>query len=562
MAGIIFPMTIAAQQDKTLCDFENADSYASVGVYDTWEQSPFRTGKLKGNCQVVSNFLNQEDGQLGFAPNESSKILGVQRSRYGSNTFGALVELKEPFALTKKTQYVHVMMYSPKDGNVMLIGLGNRDDRPWQSKKTEQFWSTPSSKVQAGKWVDVVFPISGANGITIHNLLVVLDRNSPHNLMEDFAVYVDNIVLSAKRDPFFSTKVYPINYEENTKHTRGTDRYLSTIGLTSSNGAQTVDVNQSAVGTLYVNKMDNCLLAKPGDEITPSFTWKGSWMCGYVYLDKGNDGAFNVSYDDSGITDMGDLMAYSFYKNYNSAGNYVSGEPQVTPPAFDLPADLNPGFYRMRYKVDWDCVDPGGNTSSSNMITNNGGAIVDVRINVHADNVNLFRATEANGGGLNGDILLANGNAVTGQTTPFNKAFTIKASPAPGFEFDYVKIRHGYNLEGPATVCENIQWEEVTVKASQFTNGEYTVPAKLVDGDIRFVPYFKSTTAVTTAKADEALTLETVKGKLLAKAAAPQELSVVDAAGQTVFHGTVDGSRIIPLHKGVYVANGNKVMVP
>ena len=335
MAGIIFPMTIAAQQDKTLCDFENADSYASVGVYDTWEQSPFRTGKLTGNCQVVSNFLNQEDEQLGFAPNESSKILGVQRSRYGSNTFGALVELKEPFALTKKTQYVHVMMYSPKDGNVMLIGLGNRDDRPWQSKKTEQFWSTPSSKVQAGKWVDVVFPISGANGITIHNLLVVVDRNSPHNLMEDFAVYVDNIVLSSQRDPFFSTKVYPINYEENTKHTRGTDRYLSTIGLTSSNGAQTVDVNQSSVGTLYVQKMDNCLLAKPGDEITPSFTWKGSWMCGYVYLDKGNDGAFNVSYDDSGITDMGDLMAYSYFKNYNSAGNYVSGEPQVTPPALD-----------------------------------------------------------------------------------------------------------------------------------------------------------------------------------------------------------------------------------
>ena len=255
-------------------------------------------------------------------------------------------------------------------------------------------------------------------------------------------------------------------------------------------------------------------------------------------------------------------MAYSYFKNYNSAGNYVSGEPQVTPPAFDLPADLNPGFYRMRYKVDWDCVDPGGNTSSSNMITNNGGAIVDVRINVHADNVNLFRATEANGGGLNGDILLANGNAVTGQTTPFNKAFTIKASPAPGFEFDYVKIRHGYNLEGPATVCENLQWEEVTVKASQFTNGEYTVPANLVDGDIRFVPYFKSTTAVTTAKADEALTLDTLKGKLVAKAAAPQELSVVDAAGQTVFHGKVDGSRIIPLHKGVYVANGNKVMVP
>ena len=72
----------------------------------------------------------------------------------------------------------------------------------------------------------------------------------------------------------------------------------------------------------------------------------------------------------------------------------------------------------------------------------------------------------------------------------------------------------------------------------------------------------EGTTAVTTAKADEALTLDTLKGKLVAKAAAPQELSVVDAAGQTVFHGTVDGSRIIPLNKGVYVANGKKVMVP
>lgn len=65
--GIIFPMTIAAQQDKTLCDFrERRLIRIGLCVYDTWEQSPFRTGKLTGNCQVVGNFLNQEDEQLGI----------------------------------------------------------------------------------------------------------------------------------------------------------------------------------------------------------------------------------------------------------------------------------------------------------------------------------------------------------------------------------------------------------------------------------------------------------------------------------------------------------------
>ena len=122
--ALLSSLSISAQTaEKKLCDFESTDSYASVGVYDTWENSPFRDGSVKGNVRVVNNHLTAADPVRGFAPNPSSKILALQRSRFGSNTFGALVALKQPFAQTKQKQYVHVKIYSPKLAPAMLIGL-------------------------------------------------------------------------------------------------------------------------------------------------------------------------------------------------------------------------------------------------------------------------------------------------------------------------------------------------------------------------------------------------------------------------------------------------------
>ena len=556
LAGLFFPIAAMAQQDKTLCDFETPESYVSVRAYDTCPTSPFNLNKLTGNVQVVDNDLNAVDDALGYAPNESAKILGVQRSRYGSNTFGALVELKEPLALKRETQYVHVKFYSTQDAPVMLIGLGNREDRPWQPATTEQFWSVPTSKVAAGAWQDIVFPIMGADGINIKSLLVVVDRQSPHNQMSDFAVFIDDIVLSTKANPFFSKSVYPINYEETTAHTR-TDRYIKTVKL----GSQSVAINQNSDKKLYFKKLDNIFLAKPGETVTAAIDWSGVWMHGYAYLDKGNDGKFDVDYTSTGITDSKDLVAFSYYKDKNSAGSRASGDCGVAMPSFKIADDMEPGIYRMRYKVDWDNVDPGGSTTTGNLITNNGGALIDVLVNIHNDNVDVYRATEENGGGLNGEILLANGKPVTGQTTPFGQAFKIKAQPAEGFLLDYVKIRHGYNLEGASSKNENPQWKEFTVQASQFVNGEYTIPADCVDGNIRLVPYFKSDPTSVNDATVKAFTVNAGKGEIKLNAAVATHVEIANVQGSTLFNGTVEGARTICAHKGVYVVNGEKVLV-
>lgn len=557
LAGLFFPIAAMAQQDKTLCDFETTESYKSVRAYDTCPTSPFNLSKLTGNVKVVENDLNAEDSELGFAPNGSNYILGVQRSRYGSNTFGALVELKEPLALKRETQYVHVKFYSTQDAPVMLIGLGNRDDRPWQPATTEQFWSVPTSKVHAGAWQDVVFPIMGANGISIKSLLVVVDRQSPHNQMSDFAVFIDDITLSSKANPFFSKSVYPINYEESTAHTRGDARYVKNVKL----GTQSVAINQNSDKKLYFNKTENIFLAKPGETVTPTIDWKGEWMHGYAYLDKDDNGKFDVDYTNSGVTNARDLVSYSYYKDKNSAGSRASGDCGVGLPSFKIDNDMKPGIYRMRYKVDWDNVDPGGSTATGNLITGNGGALIDVLVNIHNDEVNLFRATEENGGGLNGDVLLADGKQLTGRTTPFGQAFVIKSKPAEGFVLDYMKIRHGYNLEGASTKNENQQWKEFVVQASQFVNNEYTIPANCVDGDIRIVPFFKSDPTSVNDATVKAFEVKAGQGEMTLTASVPTHVDIVSVQGSTLFNGTVEGTQTICAHKGVYVVNGEKVLV-
>ena len=127
--GLLFCTALlhAQKSEQVIIDFENHD-YKSVGVYDTWEKSPFRSqngkpAQLEGNVKTVSNIDKTVDKILKKAPNASDNVLGFQRSQLGSNTFGARIDLKNPFTLTKEAKYVHVMIHKPKAGRTMLFGL-------------------------------------------------------------------------------------------------------------------------------------------------------------------------------------------------------------------------------------------------------------------------------------------------------------------------------------------------------------------------------------------------------------------------------------------------------
>lgn len=489
LATMFLPAVLTAQISVT---FEEQD-YKTLGVYDTWEESPYRTGILSGNYAVIDNHLTYEDEMLGLAPNSSSKILAIQRSRLGSNTFGVRVDLNETFELTKETKYLHVMVHRPYGGRVMVVGLGKRRDRNGQTPDVEQFWAMSTTNIGADKWQDVVLPIKGNGGIDIYSLVIVPDCESPHNYTSDAICYIDNIEVNNEPSSKFVYGFYPISFDKGQLYTRN-DRRVNSVGFTSpSDGAQSVST-PSTPNTMYVDLTANEFRARAGETLTPTFGYTGSWMHGYVYIDRNNNGKFDATMnDDLSIADGSDVMTFSFYggsnndSGKNSAGSTLTGQSRnvLTPPSFVLPSDLENGYYRMRFKVDWNCIDAAGNVDQSNSIINNGGGIVDVMLNVHGDYCNVNDANR------NGEVLAADGTKLVKYQTPFAQPFTIQMNPEQGFEYAGIIVKYGYNLSGDSIVNDNLQWKKVRIERTEFDdNDQYTIPAEYMCGDVEIEGLF------------------------------------------------------------------------
>ncbi len=280
---------------------------------------------------------------------------------------------------------------------------------------------------------------------------------------------------------------YPVNFDEN-EASSNLLRHTNAVQLTSSYGTQTVEVNQKKEKRMYIKRLDDCLRAKIGETVTAGFDWSGKWMCGYAYIDFGKDGKYDVDYDDNGVNAMKDLMTYSMYKNKDSKGATVSGEPSINPPSFTIPSDVKPGIYRMRYKVDWDCVDPGGNMLSGNDIKKNGGVIVDTRINVHGETAHV---TVKGADEKKGTLSLADYSAeLNNQDVEFGKDLTIAIAVKDGYNFSSLKVKHGYGLDGEAVVDGLRQWQENTIMAYTAKGDKLTIPASYIDGDVEITVNF------------------------------------------------------------------------
>lgn len=567
LAALALPINLMAQTTKV--DFEDAAGYKSVGVYDTWEESPFRTGELKGNAAVIENFLPTTNDN-GDVVNDSKKIVGVQRSRFGSNTFGVRVDLNTPFDLTPEYIYVHVKMYKPLEGRVMLVGLGKRPDRAGQSNDVEQVWVYSSNSTVANQWFDAVFPIKACNGVQIHSLVIVPDVNSPQEMTSDYAAYIDDIEVNNSAEPRIKVaSYYGLNYDKETAVDKP-ERYVKAITL-QPNGAtkQSISVGSVSPQLIYRDVTDHAFTAKAGQTVTPSIDYQGGgWMNGFVYLDKGDDGQFNASFDESThkATKGCDLVSYYYLEmvedksGYKYDGTALSGNNRnnLSTPAFTLPSDLQPGFYRMRYKVDWGNLDPAGRNTTTNSIKSNGGFIVDTRLNVHTDKVSLSAASR------NGFITLEDGTELVSYQTDFGKAVKIKATPANGFEIDSLVISHGYNLTGNQyNKYGTKQYDEYIVRASDFNaDGTFTIPARIIDGEVSIDGQFRSTTGITNNQVDaKKLNFKIAAEKLYLSTTQPTHVLLVDDQGRVIFNDMVNGKRTLRLHKGVYVLNDEKILV-
>ena len=184
------------------------------------------------------------------------------------------------------------------------------------------------------------------------------------------------------------TEKYTVNFDKTATHSR-TDRVLSGFSLQQT-GKDKQTVNVFASRAAYEDHTSSVFNVEAGSELTASFNYSGQWMNGYIYIDRDNDGEFSYKegqWDQAGT----DLVSYSFYSTladpkvndtygYNSTGASVSGNDRsnVNPPSFTAPTE--PGTYRIRFKIDWNCILPGGSSD----ILSDGGGIWDATLNVVA----------------------------------------------------------------------------------------------------------------------------------------------------------------------------------
>ncbi len=507
------------------------EDYAGIGVYDTWEQSPFRTGELQGNVQVIKNHLYSASGV-----NRTGHILGIQRSRFGSNTFGARVTLQSPVTIGRNGKYVHALVYTPKASNVQIIGLGRRTTNTWnEGTDVEQFWSEPVT-IRANAWTDIVAQVKTNENVEIHSIVVVPDCSSPHALTEDFVAYIDEIVVntsSSKRSSVTATAdpyeeggnepenpedpdegYYTTNFSKTQTNTRIFDnRYVKYVSLTGNGQTQAYPSTSNTSALMESLYLDATGLAVfyvlAGKSYTPKISYASDWMHAYTYVDYNRDGEFTnvVQSDGHTLGNGSELVTYSAYSTdytggstgtwYNSSGS-STGNNTMTMPSFTIPSDLQSGLYRMRFKVDWCCLDAGGNDGSdgtNNQIWADGGGIVDVLLKVTGvDEVPVSASSYRNGTIWNDEGVQITSTALSAD---YNKPYSIVMSPANGFVSESITAIYKRNsTEYSGMMVNDTVTYHTTDAAYDATRHTFTLPAEMMYSEVSVEPMFNQAPVV------------------------------------------------------------------
>ena len=206
-------------------------------------------------------------------------------------------------------------------------------------------------------------------------------------------------------DPGQPDEKYPVSFDKTALNTSAHGRMLNSFSLQQAGKDKQTKSVKTSKAAYEDHTADEPFTVEAGSELTASFDYTGEWMHSFVYIDFDNDGDF--SYKEGQWNQTGtDLVAYSFYsldsnpKNdtsgYNSVGDELTGDARNTYAAPSFKAPAKAGEYRIRFKLDWNCILPGGSSS----ILSDGGGVWDATLKVVepvVDGISTINAETANG---------------------------------------------------------------------------------------------------------------------------------------------------------------------
>lgn len=264
-------------------------------------------------------------------------------------------------------------------------------------------------------------------------------------------------------------------FEGNSKHD---SRYLNKVTMNGGLSSFSFDVHSSPFKAIYVDKTAEVLEATAGSEISPVINWVGEWMHGYLYIDYDKNGEFDLMLDENDYPGANsEVVSYTFYSTSdqqwgrNSKGQSVENNSRLdNVPSFTIPADLAPGNYRVRVKIDWCHLDPCGHPSeSNNRLDNNGGNIVDFTLRIVDSSAATNYTVTVPANVEHGTLAVMNGTEalVAGENeVEANTELTITATPDEGYVLESLTVNGADFTSGNTyTVTENANIAVSFVKA-------------------------------------------------------------------------------------------------
>ena len=400
---------------------ENAAGVISTGedwanyAADVTMSGEVENGQLAAKFTVVLGGMSDYTYELGFGKEifipTTETVTDWANIKFGDsdpvNIENAKLDITMVSASTAKLTFKDVVINGNTIGDFAISDVK-------ASLNPEDYTTVLTTEATKGTWVratenNALGVIVGAES-DIRNFEGSQDEEAGKTIVK-FGVFFGSaygwadIVFGEKVEtPEPPVEDYAVNFDKDANSTHNS-RALNSFSLQQTGKDKQTKSVKTSKAAYEDHTADEPFTVEAGSELTASFDYTGEWMHSFVYIDFDNDGDFSYKegqWDQTGT----DLVAFSFYsldsnpKNdasgYNSVGDELTGDARNTyvAPSFKAPAKA--GEYRIRFKIDWNCILPGGSSS----ILSDGGGVWDATLKVVepvVDGISSINAEVANG---------------------------------------------------------------------------------------------------------------------------------------------------------------------
>ena len=400
---------------------ENAAGVISTGegwtnyAADVTMSGEVANNQLAAKFTVVLAGMSDYTYELGFGKEifipKTSTVTDWANIKFGDsdpvNIENAKLDITMVSMSTAMVTFKDVMINGNNIGDFAISGVK-------ATFNTDDYTTVLTTEATKGTWVratenNALGVIVGAES-DIRNFEGTQDEDAGKTVVK-FGVFFGSaygwadIVFGEKAEtPDQPKDDYAVNFDKDANSTHNS-RALNSFSLQQTGKDKQTKSVKTSKAAYEDHTADEPFTVEVGSELTASFDYTGEWMHSFVYIDFDNDGKFSYKegqWDQTGT----DLVAFSFYsldsnpKNdasgYNSVGDELTGDARNTYAAPSFKAPAKAGEYRIRFKIDWNCILPGGSSS----ILSDGGGVWDATLKVVepvVDGISTINAEVANG---------------------------------------------------------------------------------------------------------------------------------------------------------------------